>query len=167
MIPVIIFYTNKNHELTSMYTPPADECRIIKRFIEYGYPVNVDSTKPCPTKDIRGLHGFTWHLGSEELEYTSESDEGAFLLIYFNDKIDSNELEAARSHFAGLLGLSTFSRKTIKQNIPSGLFEPIKPQPCSLNSCSLREGADEGKRITTIIGGERNDEVTRLILSLV
>ena len=170
MIPIITFYSTRKDFKTKHHVPDSNECRIIKRFIDYGYAVNVDSTKPCPTEDIRGLQGFTWKIGFDELEYASEASDGAFLLIYFNTKIGVYELEAAKSHFSGMLGLSSYSRKRVTRSLSkalgSGMFEPYRPQPCVLNSTDNREGKDEGQEVTTIVGGDRADEVTQLILSI-
>jgi hypothetical protein len=168
MIPVITFYTTIG--CSHMYNPPAEECRIIKRFIDYGYAVNVDSTKPCPTQDIKRLQGLYWC--GEEVEFLSDYEDGrVFLLIYFNEDITSYQLDAARSHFAGLLGLSTFPRKRVtrllSKTISQGMFEPYSRQICSSSTKFDETECIDGKFITQIIGGERVEEVNRFLASLV
>lgn len=169
MIPVISFYTSPSYEFR--YTPPAEECRIIKRFIDYGYAVNVDSTKPCPTQDIKRLQGLYYTIGGD-VEFVSDYTDGkVFMLIYFNEDITVYELEAARSHFAGMLGLSSFTRKRVTRSlgatISSGMFEPYSRQLCTSSSEFDNAECIDGKFITQIIGGEHAEEVNRLLASLV
>jgi hypothetical protein len=172
MIPIISFYVTPCSDITNMYNPPADECRIIKRFIDYGYAVNVDSTKPCPTKDIKRLQGLYWEIGAGEVEFVSDYSDGeVFMLIYFNEHLTEYELESARAHFAGMLGLSTFTRKRVTRSLGatlgSRMFEPYTRQVCSSSSQFDDTECVDGKFITQIVGGVWAEKVDNLCSSLV
>ena len=163
MIPIITFFIASAFE-----APPPEECRIIKRFIEYGYAININGVSPAPIHEINRLRGLTWRFGDDELETTQCTENEIFVLIYFNESITGPQLEAARIHFSGLLGLSTFARKTrgVAKLVDSNLFEPFQRQKAIVSPDYDDTVPVDGKYITRIEGGSRSAQVDALCAEL-
>ena len=158
MIPVITFYIPSQFE-----SPSTEHCRIIKRFIEYGYAVNINGVSSAPINEINRLRGLTWCFGEDEFETAECTTESVFLLLYFNEPVTNVELEAARLHFSGLCGLSSFSRKTrgVSKVLESRAFEPVQHK--AIVSPAFDSSIPEnGKYTTRIEGGPRAEEVDRM-----
>lgn len=168
----IHIFTSPRPFFAHIYNPPEYECNIVRRLQAWG-PV-IDSQRMATKETIKDLQGLVLVHGATSLVTTNEYQEGRiFVLFYFQEPVTHLHIQLTHEFFSQQLYLDFTgplrrSTRTAKRLLSTGFLDPVQQDQLESSSrVEPLEVLENGyQRMALVQGGEREEEVTRLLTSL-
>jgi hypothetical protein len=182
--PRINFFT-KPREVKDgkFYKPPSEEQELIAKFINAGYVPVINSVEPAKECGSTAISLATCH-STEFLVYKG----GPAFCIIFWTTITQDELKFAQGHFNRFIGVGNSKRALVpwcykdnarykvhyygdsdsdsEESESPDCISTKAPNPQLAGSEPVKYVDQENRVVSRIIGGERADEVTRMLKEL-
>lgn len=155
----------------TIYIPPKTETDIIKRIIELGYAPIVDSSRDCSREfALSAPQSLLWIEGNGKFIEPKDYISGRiFLIIYWPEKISSQQYIAASFYFGKLLDMQEAAKglltRSVSRLLDGDLFKSTGGNKCIGGSGLLEytKLSNGFQQITTVQGGIFEKEVDETI----
>jgi len=167
-VPVISFYFPYDTSHIQRFQKLSEEdTQIIQKFRNEGFSPLMSIQKPYFEQSLQKL---VWIQGEPELltDYTEKTFPLVKCHIYWPTEIPQEDYLFAKSLFECLLGLREIPQRITRSQIQK--LNMIKPYTEINNGNEMMDveeiRLEDGRRVTQICGGEREEEVMKLIKTL-